>query len=152
MSKYNKGFVFTANEFPELDGVAASATKKDIPSFIDAVSKKENESDPSHDSLVELKRGWIGISKDEHGKTVFTDYINKSDSEEELTPRRVIKKLESNRERFKQEFIELNGADEYDKIYVNYPQYESSDEDVIDNNISEDENVDTDNQEEYDEY
>jgi len=151
MSKFksNNGFVFTPTDFPELDGLNIEQNQKNNQEkacFIDAISKKQEEIVP----VLKLKRGWVGISKDEHGETIYTHDVGKSDSEEEITPRRVIKKMELCRERFKQQFIELNGVDEYDKIYMNYQQYESSDEDIMDTNISDDENEEMENQEEYD--
>lgn len=151
--KCNKGFVFSQSEFPEINGANIQLNTEPFPekkTFIEAISEKKDETPVP---LLNLKRGWVCMSKDEHGNTVSTKDINKSDSEEEITPRSTIKKLELHRERFKERFIELNGEDEYDKIYVNYPQCESSDEDVgMENNASDDEHFDVDNQDEYDDY
>jgi hypothetical protein len=153
MSKFrrNNEFVFNSTDFPELHGINTQQNPINVSDpvcFIDAISKNHDEPNP----LPKLKRGWVGISKDEKGKTIYTNSVDKPDSDEEITPLIIIKKMELYRERFKQQFIELNGVDEYDKIYVNYQQYESSDEDVIDSNLSDDENEDIENKEEYDDY
>jgi len=162
MSKFRQTvkptFTFNESEFPNLHTESENnLTKKDEtisvkPLFTNIVSSQNQQEADSFG--LDLARGWIGMYKDSNGETVYTnDYDpTKSDSEEELTPRRIIKNIELNSERFKQQFIELNGIDEYDKIYVNYQQYDSSSEEELVDEIVSDDQMDFGSEDDRDEY
>ena len=127
-------FQLVLNEFPQLQRQQEQEQQKQTQTqttFSD-ILKKETEQEET--KKVSLEPGWvrytlgphniveIEYNKDEYNRNnkYDSDEYNEYEEQQDYLNSRAIAQIIINMDRYKNDFIELHGQDEYDRVYQNY--------------------------------
>jgi hypothetical protein len=139
-------FFSVENDFPELgkkvDSKKEEVIKLDNKKFSDIIKKDIEIEEKSKEKKIILEEGWVSYTR-ENGNQIRIDYGPNTKPKIETskvegfplpTPQETILKaieiILENREKFKANFLELQGEHEYERIYGKDVHYDEEEEEV----------------------